>query len=203
MVSLDGPLAVCTVRVVLLQPAKTFGILKCHLIVLHLGRDMKLQLLKLKKYSMVSLRLTAHLRPVRLQEDSSCTAADAQGDSKQPSISLEDVQPSLHTRSTPALATTKSLRSRTALADSSAPHATLLDHTGQLHGMITNSSRVFQPRGKYVPNVWSILMWLSGLLSLPACPPGQTVTCSHETAFASSETWRLMPYVGVASKSCS
>ncbi len=188
---------------VLLQPAKIFGIFKCHLIVLHLSRNMKLQLLKPKQSSMISLRLTAHLTPVRLQEDSNCTVADAQGDSKQPSTSLEDGQPSLQTTSTPALATTKSLRSRTALADSSAPHATYLDHTGQLHGMITNSSRVLQPRGKYVPNVLSMLMRLSGSLSLPACPPGETVTSSHQTAFASAEKWRLMHYVGVASKMCS
>lgn len=151
-------------RVVLVQPAKTFRILRCHLVVLHLRRNMKLQLLKQKQSS---LRLTAHLTPARLQEDSNCTAA--QGDSKQPTTSLEDVQPSLQTRSTPALATTKSLQSRTALAASSAPHATYLDHTAQLHGMITNSSRVFQPPGKYVPNLLSILMRLSGLLSLPAC----------------------------------
>lgn len=144
--------------VVLLQPVKTFGVLKCHLIVLHLSRNTNLQLLKLKQSSMVSLTLTAHLTPVRLQEDSDCTAADAQGDSKQPSTSLEDVQPSLQTRSTPALATTKSLRSRTALAASSAPQSTSLDHTAQLHGMITNGSRVFQPPGKYVPNLLSILM---------------------------------------------
>ena len=188
---------------VLLQPAETFGISKCHLIVLHLSRNMQLQLVKLKQCSLISLRLTAHLSPVRLQEDSNCTAADAQGDSEQPSSSLQDVHPSLQTKFTPALATKKSLRSRTALADSSAPHATYLDHTGQLHGMITNTSRVFQPRGKYVPSILSILIWLSGLLSLPACPPSKMVTTSHQTAFASAEKWRLMYYVSVASKICS
>ncbi len=134
---------------------------------------------------------------------SNYAATDVQGDSTKPSTSLEDVQPSLQTRSTPALAGTKSLRSRTALADSSAPHATYLDHTGQLHGMITNNSRVFQPRGKYVPNVLSILMRLSGSLSLPACPPKDTVTTFHQTAFAPAEEWRLLHYVAIASKLCS
>lgn len=171
--------------------------------VLHLRSNMKLQLLKLQQPSMISLRLTAHLTPVRLQEDSNCTAADAQGDSEQRSTSLEDMQPSLQTRSTPAVATTKSMQLRTALAASSAPHATSLDHTVQLHGMITNTSRVFQPRGKYVPIYLSTLMRLSGSLSLPACLPTNLVTTSHQTAFASTEKWRLMHYVGVVSKLCS
>ena len=187
-------------RVVLLQPAKTFGIKKCHL---YCAASREAAAFKAKTHSTVSPKLKAQLSPLRLQEDQKCAATDVKGDSTQSSTFLEEVQPSLQTRSTPALATTKSLRSRTALADSSAPHATYLDHTGQLHGMITNSSRVFQPRGKYVPNGLSTLMRISRLLSLPACPPSKTVTTSHQTAFASAEKWRLLHYVVIASNRCS
>lgn len=108
------------------------------------------------------------------------------GDSEQPSSSLQDIHPSLQTKFTPALATKKSLRSRTALADSSAPHATYLDHTGQLYGMITNSSRVFQPRGKFALRKEDLV------LAVPS-------DLKHRLLVESSKAWRkdMRTYIAV------
>ena len=71
-----------------------------------------------------------------------------------PGTSLHVVQPNPKAGAAAVAAEPKSILSRSAQpAGMRHPGATYLGHNGQLHGMLTNSSRAYQPPGKYVTNV--------------------------------------------------
>lgn len=63
--------------------------------------------------------------------------------------SLQDAQRHPKLTATSAAAGAKSVRSRTALSDAAGMGAMHLDSNAQLHGMLANSSRAFQPPGKF------------------------------------------------------
>ena len=83
---------------------------------------------------------------IRWKKD--CLSPAIQGDSMRPNTALQVTTPRLKSRARSTAARAASSRSRTALADFTGSGATYLDHSNQLHGMIANSSRVFQPPGK-------------------------------------------------------
>lgn len=71
-----------------------------------------------------------------------------QGTNTTSGITSQVVQPTSGSGSTSAAAKAKSIALRSALAGIRHSGATYLNYSGQLHGMLTNSSRAYQAPGK-------------------------------------------------------